>query len=485
MENSKVISSGVASYEPFVGGDENAIRYAKKYTESVPLRSDNNLFFEYPINESYYPGAQVGYRKVKVTSLAAASLEASLDSRTREVLHTDLGNGKKLFPTGSGKSFGTTGATVHEFYTSKEFPVMTDETSKDDRPYNLNFGVPFLGNVAISKLSSSQGYRVSTNDMNGKPFKVSNYRQDAAGRINNEPISWVRYNYAADSIIYQEEKVLTLRNKFKENEDGTLSLLTSDEARTSALTTYTLGQENEFFADMRSFEDAAWIGGTNINTDIVYVLFGAIPIPTWWPNITADKKELHTAVTNKIIFKSGILENTEAYDGASRVVTSNVKWDKYSGATVLTQVSNNFDKPVFNYSIYAHKQYEGMGGAYQNVGVKFRITDVDNLPYRDSQYEFKAPVTVKLFPGDEILLYKPGNNFTKPIAKVVYTGVDAGDKLLYSKLPLADIQYDAMIIRSGYRNQLSVSAGSITALEDPAKPGTLKPFTKKITLPKE
>ncbi len=57
------ISSGVAAYEPIAGGDENAVHYAKKYTESIPLASSNNLFFEYPINEACYPGPQVGYRQ--------------------------------------------------------------------------------------------------------------------------------------------------------------------------------------------------------------------------------------------------------------------------------------------------------------------------------------------------------------------------------------------------------------------------------------
>jgi hypothetical protein len=56
IENEKTISSGVAAYEPIIGGDEIALRRAKKYVETIPLRSDNNLFFEYPINESYYPG---------------------------------------------------------------------------------------------------------------------------------------------------------------------------------------------------------------------------------------------------------------------------------------------------------------------------------------------------------------------------------------------------------------------------------------------
>ncbi len=68
-ENGAIISSGVAAYEPIVGREENPLRIAKKYVQAIPLRSDNNLYFEYPVNESYYPGPQVGYSKVTVMSL--------------------------------------------------------------------------------------------------------------------------------------------------------------------------------------------------------------------------------------------------------------------------------------------------------------------------------------------------------------------------------------------------------------------------------
>jgi len=73
-ENGRTISSGVASYEPFQGGEENALRYAKKFVQTVPLASANQLFFEYPVNEGYFPGPGVGYRRVTVKSLASAAL---------------------------------------------------------------------------------------------------------------------------------------------------------------------------------------------------------------------------------------------------------------------------------------------------------------------------------------------------------------------------------------------------------------------------
>jgi hypothetical protein len=183
-ENGSVISSGVAAYEPLIGGDENALRYAKKFSQSVSLRSENNFFFEYPINESYYPGPMVGYGKVTVTSLAAASLMG------KEVKNITLGDNQKLFPSGPGITYGTTGATIHEFYTARDFPVLTEETEKKDKPYQLAFSIPFYGSISLSKLTSSQGYSITTNDMHGRSRQVSNYRQDAKGKLDAKPISW-------------------------------------------------------------------------------------------------------------------------------------------------------------------------------------------------------------------------------------------------------------------------------------------------------
>jgi hypothetical protein len=477
-EGGEQISSGVASYEPMAGGDENALRYAKKYTQSIPLRSDNNMFFEYPINETYYPGAQVGYRKVTVMSLASASLAG------KDVRNITLSDGKELFPKGEGISYGTTGMTVHEFYTAKEFPVVTEETDKQNKPYKLPLTIPFIGSVSITKLASSQGYSIITNDMHGKPMKVSNYRQDKTGKIEPEPISWVKYNYASAERFYEQEKVSTLLNQFKINDDGTLSLLTASERSNGSIQKYTVGQENEFFMDFREYQDDAWTGGLRYNTEFLFVFIGVIVVPVPWPSITKSTNQLRTAVTNKVIFKSGILESTEAFDGGSLVKTSNLKWDKMTCAPVLTVVNNNFDAPVYTYNIPAYTQYQGMGAAYQNLGLSFTITDLQKDPYDDKAYSFTTSVGPELLvPGDELLLYSKDGELSNPLARVVYTGLIDDRKMLYAPSSLSATGYKCMIVRSGYRNQLSVMAGSVTALEDPSKQGTPVTFEKTIQIP--
>jgi hypothetical protein len=476
-EDGKIISSGVAAFEPIVGGDENPLRYAKKYVQSVPLRADNNLYFEYPVNESYYPGPQIGYSKVTVWSLAAGSLAGKNINNVAD----------DLFPKGAGISYGTTGKTVHEFYTAKDFPVITDETEKLNRPYKLSIPVPFLGNVSVSKLSTSQGYSIVTNDMHGKPKKVSNYRQDKSGIIEPEAISYVTYNYLSQPRVYEGERVNVLVNTLKENADKTVALATSSNA---ALPNILLGQETEFFADMREFEDKTWSGGARVNTDVMYIPIAfvvvPIPIPTVWPSIAKSQNQLRMAVTNKVIFKSGILVSTEAYDGGSNMITKNEKWDKVTGVPVLTKTNNNFDDPIYNYSILAHSQYDGIGAAYQNIGLTFDMTSVVKNPYKEGYYDFYATEQVKssLYAGDEIILFEPGDELNKPLAKTIYMGEADGDNIIYSKQPLELKAYKCLIVRSGFRNQLAIPAGTITGLQDPSIKGTPFTYTKTISVVK-
>ncbi|UII21531.1 hypothetical protein [Fulvivirga ligni] len=484
-ENGELISSGVAAYEPIIGGEEIPLRYAKKYVETVPLRSDNNLYFEYPINETYYPGPQVGYSKVSVTSLASAYLAG------KEVNHITLSDGEPLFPSGPNITYGTSGMKVSEFYTAKDFPVITDETDKVNKPYKLSVMVPFLGSIGISSLASSQGYSIITNDMHGKPKKVSNYRQDNTGSIEPEPISWVKYNYRSSQKIYKQKKINELGNIFKDNGDGTISLASSNEINNNSISKMTLGQETELFMDMRHYEDNAWTGGARLNVDIVYIplLFVIIPlpVPTVWPRVSKSSTDLKTASTNKVIFKSGVLESVEAYDGGSLVKTTNLKWDKLSGEVLLSTVNNNFDDPVYTYSIPAYTKYSGMGGAYQNVGFGFTIGNVQANPYKNDLFTFSTPsnVELSLHPGDEILLYDHNGELENPIGKGIYIGSEGGEMILYSNNSLAATEYKCMIIRAGYRNQLMAKVSSITALDDPSQSQGTTTYSKTISIPKD
>ncbi|MEJ0034181.1 MAG: hypothetical protein WDO15_29330 [Bacteroidota bacterium] len=436
IEDGATISSGVATNEPIIGGEESALRYAKEYVQSVPLRSDNNLFFEFPINESYYPAPHVGYRKVTVTSLAAAALAG----QAIENVTFPHSSPPEVPDQVKNITYGTTGKTVSEFYTAKEFPVITDETDKDDNPFQMSVPIPFMGNLTISNMTSTQGYSIVTNDMHGKLKRTSTFRQNAKGEFEEHPISWVRYNYSCDSIFYDHEKIYSLNNDFKLDADKTLRFPASNESAD-----YTMGQENEFFLDMRQFEDNAWEGGPRINTDVVYLPILIIPIPTIWPSLGKSHTQLRTVVTNKVVFKPGVLASVQAYDGGSLVKTQNVKWDMLTGQVVLSKVNNNFDQDVFSYKVPAYTQYKGLSGAYQNIGLRISIPLFIQQNSDQHNYLFNSNVaSAALFPGDEIILYPytvdengqpiPG---TTPQTKVIYMGERfRGFKWIYSPVTL-------------------------------------------------
>lgn len=465
-DNGEEISSGVAAFEPSIGGEENALRIAKKFSQSVPLHSNNNLFFEYPVNESYYPGPQVGYGKVTVKSLAAAVLAGD------EVLHTDF-NGPSIFPApAENVSFGTTGVTVNEFYTAKDFLVITDETEKKNKPFEAHILIPLAGAIDFDYLATSQGYSIVTNDMHGRPLKVSNFRQDDDGQVEEEPISWVRYNYLSNIRTLDGQIVNELNNVFTDNLDGTLSVVDQGVDIETASGLVMMGVEHEFFTDSRFYEDRTLEGGANTNVDVIPIPPFAIPIPipSVWPNVSKSLTLLKSAVTNKVIFKTGILESIEAYDGGSLVKTRNIKWDAVTGKALLTKVNNNFDDDVFSWTVPAYWEYPGMGGAYQNVGLKFSMNRLIEVPGRPGQHNF-SPATQEvsdnlLVAGDELIISQEG----LALAKATYIGLVNGTHRIQTEtvLPLGD--YQGHIWRSGYRNHLSAEAGTVTGLLDPSEP---------------
>jgi hypothetical protein len=320
--------------------------------------------------------------------------------------------------------------------------------------------------------------------MHGKSKKVSTYRQDGTGAYEKEPISWVKYNYMTGNKVHNGKKVQVLSNVLKVNAaDGNLMKLeATDPPNVSKVH---LGQEVEFFHDMRQYEDKVWEGGARLNTDIVWIPipFAAItvPVPSVWPSISKSTSRLRSAVSNKIIFRSGILESVEAFDGGSLVKTENIKWNPVTGAVVLTSVNNNFDDEVFNYTHLAFIEYQGMGAAYKNVGITFSVNSVLQDATNTKLYNFLTPLaTGSLQPGDEVLLYSVDSPFKTPLASGIYYGFENGYHRLYCASTLTAVQYKAMVVRSGFRNQLSVAAGTITALQDPSVKGVPTSHSKII-----
>ncbi len=450
-------SSGVATYEPMIGGDENPWRTPNEFSEDLKLRTNNNLFFENPVNEQYFPGASVGYSCVEVRSLA-------LDKLT-----------KNLLPDGTG----TTGSTVNEFYTAKDFPVKTSQTDLREggshptmEVFKLIVPIPLIGMVKQHKLTATQGYYIELNNMHGKPRKVASYAHDESGVKIENPISSVEYFY---------KQKLAIENGDPYNElDNEVTVIESDNFIDNPLDIANpennkaiVGVDYEFFTDMRENRTVSVSGGLNFNIKQWPAPLPPIPLP--WPSMSETEDHVRLAVTNKIVHKSGILDHVVASNEASKVVTQNLAFDAQTGRAVLTRVNNNYDDPVFNYNMPAHWQYKGMASAYDNLGMSFKLAGAQTN--RDGEFELGVldlgtEVISKLRLGDEFIVSDGTNK--EYVQKIVFAGLDPNQVANGIFTFLSDDKETSipagstvLLTRSGARNHLETDMTSITALSDP------------------
>ncbi|MDE3249715.1 MAG: hypothetical protein KGO82_13715, partial [Bacteroidota bacterium] len=130
------ISSGVAAYEPAIGGEENPFHLPVEFAEKVaPLAPTNYRYTEEPLGETYFPGAMVGYSKVRVQTINKDKKSANGFDETEFY-------------------------TTYDFPTTWEFTPLDNESKKTYNPAVANFFKFF----ARHYVSLSQGFKVEQND---------------------------------------------------------------------------------------------------------------------------------------------------------------------------------------------------------------------------------------------------------------------------------------------------------------------------------
>lgn len=474
IEDEQVISSGVATKEPMHGGEESALRYAKLFTQTIPFKTPNNYFFEGPINESYYPGPSVGYSKVTVRSLAT-----NIGMEYKKYVDSGGQEGQPL-PANLHSDFAMTGVNVNEFYTAKDFPVITGETvisSKEKQPKTKN---RVFFKYKYEHFTGSQGYTIELNDMHGKPKRVAQYALDNDNELVKTPINETIYHY------YENKK--DVKGKQVKVLDNIVPILLSD-ANPSDPTEadfveksdnkMQLGVDYEFFVDMRENFSTQSIISRGFNTNTI----GIFPIFTLFPVLNYSESKTRTAVANKIIRRSGILKSIEVHDESSKVVTENKLFDALTGNAVLTSVYNNFDDEIYNYQISAYEKYDGMGPAYKNWGMKFNISGFSSASSMNcSSYEATVPNSDYIFSGDEFIILR--NNIPEGIATVIEKdGSGTVGFEIDNSTAASNSTAELFLIRSGRRNLLDASVASISALKDPTKDRTVVSYNEDIDYP--
>lgn len=439
----QTISSGVASYEPMVGREENPFTIpSDPYKEQVGLLAPADYFYvDEPLMESFYPAAFVGYSKVRVRSI------------NKNVKSSN-------------------GVSETEFYTYKDFPVRSGYTPLKEGESKYSYQNPkaktlsFFNFHSKTYISLTQGFKVELNDMNGKTKRTASYAENDLVNPINYTINYYRL----------ENNVLSNRLSNKVDVVDSANGIITKNAE--------MGKEVELMVDLRQQLSVSRNSTRQLNLLIQKITAppGFLPIPIPIPYNKSEINRYRSAAVTKVINQYGILDSVIVVDKGSKVTTRNLVFDSETGEPVLTQTNNEFDDPIYNFNYPAHWAYSGMSSAYKNIQKTFTGQNITAGMLRNRALEplFES--------GDEIVLTErnPVKNllggivtgFYKTTSRKIWaidaskglernTGmffIDANGKPVNT--PLNELS-DMMIIRSGKRNMLSAGVGTVMSMSDP------------------
>ncbi len=413
-------SSGVATYEPN-GSKENPLIQpfydnAGNGADKLVASKESN-YAEKPFGESFFPSPAVTYSRVEVKNL-------------------DRQNGDQVVRQNA------TGKVVNEFYTSRDFPTLTDYTDitpRFDPPgplssiFNLN---------VVNHLSFSQGFVVETNDINGreKSVRVFPEGQDA-------PISGKDYIYHTD-------------------DEGQLSSTVTTVDKEGMVSEAEVGLDYDVYSDFRENYSEATTAGVDFNVAgfVIFIFPVIVPLPI--PDYAYHETKLRTSSLTKVVHRSAILKETIAYDVGASISTKNVAWDAHTGQVMLAETVNEYDDHYYSFNYPSHWHYDGMDMAIQNIGINGVLSKAEDA----HQYQLSNGNPQHVFePGDELLArHRDGGTEKVWVGSVGNSDVVLMNRmggLLNDACPTDTI--DFTIIRSGFRNQQGLPMAGVTSMRSP------------------
>jgi hypothetical protein len=427
------MSSGVAAYEPSIGGDENPFKEPIVYTQEgatllggITVGPSYTEYLEQPFGESLFPSPTVGYSQVTVSN---------------------------ILPNGVTPSRTSTGFTTHTFYTAKEFPTKTTYTDLDKTDFSspLNgFLGQMLGLNSQTFIGASQGFSVETNDMHGKPRLESVYNAKAA------LIASTQYTYKTES------GAETFPNQLKNNQ---MPIITADK---TIKNTGIVGYESDLWQEMIQESSNTATGNFHMNFDVFTIPFVppiVVPAFTLFPSMQTNDKMFRGAVTTQAIKRSGIVENVTKMENGSTVSTRNLLWDAETGQVLLTETQNEFEDPLYQFTYPAHWEYDGMGLAYKNANLKWTgVTLAQGTA---------TALDAHLSLGDEFLLWPANSTAYGTGIRAYVVWADNQKRITDEQGQSVSGNFDLKLIRSGRRNLASTPIGSVTLRTNPIATGQL------------
>ncbi|GEP89284.1 hypothetical protein SAMN05660909_01628 [Chitinophaga terrae (ex Kim and Jung 2007)] len=414
-EGDKIISSGVASYEPNIGGDENPMRMPVPYSQESRGTLTNYFYLEEPFGEMLFPAPQIGYSKVIVRDIDAS---------------------------GKADPAKSTGWIQEEFYTAKDFPVIVESQARPDVRQKGPAGwANFRGGNQVYELAMSQGYAIWLNDMHGKPKAQRIFNQSG-----NEISSTVTY--------YKTEAIDA--GKFKLNN----KVATIDETGTIR-PAEVIGREIEMVTDMREQESRTDGTTIQIGVDVIpFPFIGTLPIPHWPRRENNDYRLFRSASVLKTIQQVGIVDKVVKMINGSSVTAANLIFDRITGQPVVTSTTNEFNDPVYAVNMPAWWKYPRMSGAYKNIGATVSLeTDANGVVTKNASLMTAGDELYALNTTDGRLWVINTPTSTDPVVRTRVIDVMGQVAKNYSG--------EVKVLRSGYRNQLGASVASIVTLKNP------------------
>ncbi len=456
------ISSGVASYEPLIGGDELPQRvpsdtFQVQRGSNFPPNDPVELYSEGPICESFYPGPVVGYRRV-----------------TEHSINIDLGRSSQT-------------EDVHSFYTAKDFPIRTRMSAiqKDGD------GTPHVTIKSIDfSASAKQGFSVVLNDMHGKPSGIEHWVLKPTGvpgakeLVNSQQFDYVTKNGALDN---------TVPTFSYNGPDGQIGVVS-----------HSMGIESDLTIDSRRREEETHKVEVSASVNGFLVAIIPIAIGLGFPYQLGNKLSFKSATVTKVTQQYGILNQVTNNNQGAITVVKNEVFDPQTGNALVTSVNNQYGDREYTVNYPAHWAYKELGPSYENQDLNGTFANpvtVDSLgpDYASRQVNYNYSFSTRyLLPsnmpvirtiideempkfklGDELLLEKTtvlGINSAPTRAWVMgfTSDVDHCYLILATRAPYSQSFYpiennDAKVryrvVRSGNRNRLGETIQGYTTTD--------------------
>lgn len=401
------ISSGVATYEPGVGNDENALKQPITYVQKIKGAINNYFELEKPFCESLYPAPAIGYSKVTVQDLDQSQTPST-----------------------------KTGYLVNEFYTAKDFPVTVGVTPIVDASLPVKNEYSLVKTNSIDLKCLSQGYSIQLNDMHGKP---------KANRVFNQSGSEI------SSTVYYYSN------------NNTVNIINNNGQE---IPNKVIGRDIEFFTDFRQQETSNTGTAVNLGADIVSFLFlPFFPLPHWPVNVNDEFKQFRSASSIKVVQTYGIVSKVVKTENGSSITTENIAYDGVTGEPVVTRTQNEFNKDIFSVNLPAYWAYNGMGPAYPNLGLVLKNFTTN------ANGEITSAYATYMHGGDEIcdLGSSTGDHYWV-VDNTASSGTGTSKKLIKRDGTLLTNYTPAnyvKVVRSGFRNVLNAGAATLVCLNNP------------------